>query len=42
MRAHLAEYGVIAPKGRTHVRELVEALTSGTAPIPDLARQTYC
>ena len=40
MRAHLAEYGVIAPKGRTHVRELVEALTSGTAPIPDLARQT--
>lgn len=23
-----------------HVRELVEALTSGTAPIPDLARQT--
>lgn len=40
MRAHLAEYGVIAPKGRTHVRELVEALTSGAAPIPDLARQT--
>lgn len=40
MRAHLAEYGVIAPKGRTHVHELVEALTSGTAPIPDLARQT--
>jgi len=40
MRAHLAEYGVIAPKGRAHVRELVEALASGTAPIPDLARQT--
>ena len=40
MRAHLAEYGVIAPKGRTHVRELVEALTSGKAPVPDLARQT--
>lgn len=40
MRAHLAEYGVIAPKGRAHVRELIEALTSGTAPIPHLARQT--
>lgn len=40
MRAHLAEYGVIAPKGRAHVRELVEALASGTAPIPELARQT--
>lgn len=40
MRAHLAEYGVIAPKGRAHVRELVEGLTDGTAPIPDLARQT--
>lgn len=40
MRAHLAEYGVIAPRGRPHVRELVEALTSGTATIPELARQT--
>ncbi|MDE1919021.1 MAG: IS110 family transposase [Sphingomonadales bacterium] len=40
MRAHLAEYGVIAPKGRAHVRELIETLTSGTAPIPELARQT--
>lgn len=40
MRAHLAEYGVIAPKGRGHVRELVDALTRGTAPVPELARQT--
>ncbi|MBC2650166.1 IS110 family RNA-guided transposase [Novosphingobium aerophilum] len=40
MRAHLAEYGVIAPKGRAHVRDLVETLTDGTAPIPELARQT--
>lgn len=40
MRAHLAEYGVIASKGRNHVRELVESLTDGTAPIPELARQT--
>ncbi|UZW57219.1 IS110 family transposase [Sphingobium sp. JS3065] len=40
MRAHLAESGVIAPKGRAHVRELVEALASGTALVPELARQT--
>lgn len=26
MRAHLAEYGVVAPKGRAHVRSLIEAL----------------
>lgn len=40
MRAHLAEYGVVAPKGRAHVRELVEVLDHGTAAIPELARQT--
>jgi len=40
MRAHLAEYGVIAPKGRAHVRQLIEALATDTAPIPNLARQT--
>ncbi|WP_060978650.1 MULTISPECIES: IS110 family transposase [Pseudomonadota] len=40
MRAHLAEYGIIAPKGRAHVRELVEALDSDDTTIPDLARQT--
>jgi transposase len=40
MRAHLAEYGIVAPKGRAHVRELVEALDSDDTAIPDLARQT--
>lgn len=40
MRAHQAEYGVIAPKGRAHVRELVDALTRGAAQVPELARQT--
>lgn len=39
MRAHLAEYGVIAPKGRAHVRDLVEALSADTTPVPNLARQ---
>lgn len=40
MRAHMAEYGVIAPKGRAHVRDLIQALGSGETNLPDLARQT--
>ncbi len=40
LRAHLAEYGIVAPKGRAHVRELVDTLKSGEAAIPELARQT--
>jgi transposase len=40
MRAHLAEYGIIAPKGRAHVRDLVAVLESGAGRLPDLARQT--
>lgn len=39
MRAHLAEYGIIAPKGRTHVRGLIEALDSGEARLSVIARQ---
>jgi transposase len=40
MRAHLAEYGVVAPKGREHVRELVDVLDKGKDLLPELARQT--
>lgn len=40
LRAHLAEFGIIAPKGRTHVRQLAEALDKNDTPLPDLARQT--
>jgi transposase len=40
MRAHLAEYGVVAPKGREHVRELVDVLDKGKGLLPELARQT--
>ena len=39
MRAHLAEYGVIAPKGRAHVKELIEALDKGEGALPEMARQ---
>lgn len=40
LRAHLAEYGIVAPKGRAHVRGLVDILKAGEAAIPELARQT--
>jgi transposase len=39
MRAHLAEYGIIAPKGRSHVRGLIEALDRGEGRLPGIARQ---
>lgn len=39
MRSHLAEYGIIAPKGRAHVRDLIEALDSGEGMLPVIARQ---
>lgn len=39
MRAHLVEYGVVAPKGRAHIRGLIEALDRGDGPLPAMARQ---
>jgi transposase len=39
-RAHLAEYGIIAPKGRAHVPDLIGLLDSDELPLPWLARQT--
>ena len=40
MRAHLAEYGIVAPKGRAHVRDLLAVLESRVGLLPDLAHQT--
>ncbi|ANY82206.1 hypothetical protein BB934_28105 (plasmid) [Microvirga ossetica] len=40
LRAHLAEYGIIAPKGRPHVQQLVDLLDRGADGLPELARQT--
>ena len=40
MRAHLAEYGIVAPRGRAHVRDLVAVLEDDSDPLPELARQT--
>lgn len=39
IRAHLAEYGVIAPQGRAHVKELIEGLDKGEGALPEMARQ---
>lgn len=39
MRSHMAEYGIVAPAGRGHVRDLTEVLDNGEAALPDLARQ---
>ena len=39
MRAHLAEFGIVAPKGRAHVRDLIEALDNDEGMLPGTARQ---
>jgi len=39
MRAHLAEYGIVAPKGRAHVRELVAVLDSDNGALPNPPRR---
>lgn len=39
LRAHLAEYGIIAPKGRAHVRDLTATLDRGEGMLPVIARQ---
>jgi len=39
MRAHLAEYGVVAPRGIGHVRDLLAVIDTGAPMLPDLARQ---
>jgi transposase len=38
LRAHLAEFGIIAPQGLRHVDELVEAIEDGQSGLPELAR----
>ena len=39
MRVHLAEYGVVAPRGIGHVRDLLAVIDTGAPMLPDLARQ---
>jgi transposase len=40
LRAHLAEYGVVAARGISRLRDLLPVLETGTGLIPELARQT--
>jgi transposase len=37
-RAHLAEFGVVAPQGLRHVEELVAAIEEDHVALPELAR----
>ena len=38
LRGHLAEFGVVAPKGRVHVGRLAEALADPAAELPEAVR----
>jgi transposase len=38
LRAHLAEFGVVAPQGLRHVEELVAAIEENRVGLPELAR----
>jgi transposase len=40
LRAHLAEYGIIAAKGISRLRDLLPVLEGGADILPELARQT--
>lgn len=40
LRAHLAEYGVVAARGISRLRDLLPVLEAGAGVIPELARQT--
>src|SRR5580698_6581177 len=40
MRGHLAEYGIVAAKGISRLRDLLPVLDAGAGLLPELARQT--
>jgi transposase len=40
LRAHLAEYGIVAAKGISRLRDLLAVLDAGATNLPELARQT--
>lgn len=40
LRAHLAEHGIIAAKGKQHVRELADLLRDARQPLMELIRRT--
>lgn len=38
LRGHLAEFGIVAPKGTGHVATLIERLRAADTPVPEAAR----
>lgn len=38
LRAHMAEFGIIAPQGLAHAEELVAVIDNEQSPLPELAR----
>lgn len=40
LRAHMAEFGIIAPQGLPHVKDLVAEIGSDETKLPELARST--
>lgn len=39
LRGHMAEYGFVTPKGRVHLKPLIEAITDGHDDLPLMARE---
>jgi len=39
LRGHLAEHGVVAPRGRVYVKKLVDALADENITLPEMVRQ---
>lgn len=39
LRGHLAEFGVIAPKGRVHLKTLADAMACDDVDIPEMVRE---
>lgn len=39
LRGHMAEYGLVTPKGRVHLKPLIEAITDGHDDLPLMARE---
>lgn len=39
LRGHLAEHGIVAPRGRVYVKKLVDALADESIALPEMVRQ---
>lgn len=39
LRAHLAEHGIVVPKGRVHLKRLIDAIGDETSALPPMVRE---